>query len=136
MDGMDTLGEQLAERFNITIDQGEAMAAFIAESNTLAAQKAHAEVLGVVIGEFLGARPTDAAVVFWALAFASGLAKRLTDATPATKARELGVTKSLVSSWQSRWQARFSFHDITFSKTPEAKHRMSVAAKGRHRKKL
>ena len=129
----DTEGERLAEQFGVTVAQGDAIAAFVDEACAANTRKVQVEVVGTVLGEFLGAKSTDLAVIFWSLAFSSGLATRLTDAGPAAKAKELGVTKSLISSWQRRWTERFGLLNIVFSKSAESRAKMSESAKRRGR---
>ena len=127
MSELDQAHELLAEQFGVDLGRGRAISEHIDEVQRQTAMKAHAEILGAILGEFLKSRSSDAGVIFWALAYQSGLAKRLTNKNPAQKAKELGVTRALMSHWGSVWKERFKFLDLTYSKNEDARANMSKA---------
>ncbi len=119
--------ELLMERFKLDEDQAISVMLWTKEREHNAARAVQAKVLGTILGRFLGSKTSDAKVLFWALAFQSGLARHLTHHNPHTKAKELGVTRALMSYWQKVWQDDLNLHDVTFAKTEEAREKYRKA---------
>jgi hypothetical protein len=118
---VDAEHEVLMERFGLGEAQAIAVLQWSREREHNATRVMQARVLGVILGKFLGNATNDAKVLFWALAFQSGLAKHLTRHNPHSKAKELGVTRALMSFWQKECQDDLDLNDLTFSKSPEAR---------------
>jgi hypothetical protein len=62
------------------------------------------------------------------------VARHLTGCNAHAKAKELGVTRALMSYWQKVWEDELGLHDLTFSKTEEARSKYREA-RLRHVKK-
>jgi hypothetical protein len=113
--------EELMERFGLQEAQALAVLVWAQKREHDAARSMQAKVLGAILGRFLGEKTADAKVVFWALAFQSGVARHLTRHNPNSKAIELGVTRALMSYWQKEWQKELGLYDLTYAKTDEAR---------------
>jgi hypothetical protein len=127
--------EHLMEQFGLNEGQALEVLAWARAREHDAARSMQAKVLGAILGRFLGERTADAKVVFWALAFQSGVARHLTRHNPYTKATELGVTRALMSHWQKEWQKELGLYDLTYAKTDEARAKYSKARTDYVRKK-
>ena len=118
---IDAEHEEIMERFGLHEGQALGVAAWARKREHDAARSMQAKVLGAILGRFLGEKTADAKVVFWALAFQSGVARHLTRHNPHSKATELGVTRALMSYWQKEWQKELGLYDLTYAKTEEAR---------------
>ena len=126
---IDSAHEILMERFGLDEDQAKALASWANDLEHNAARTMQAKVLGTILGQFLGQKTADANTMFWALAFQSGVARHLTRHNPNSKAKELGVTRALMSYWQKVWEAELGLHDLTYAKTDEAREKYREARK-------
>ncbi len=113
--------EDLMERFGLHEGQALGVLTWARKREHDAARSMQAKVLGAILGRFLGEKTADSKVVFWALAFQSGVARHLTQHNPHSKATELGVTRALMSYWQKEWQKELGLYDLTYAKTEEAR---------------
>ena len=113
--------QRLAEMFDLDEGQAQAVDKYIKAKEHDAARSMQAKVLGTILGRFLGSNTHDAKVVFWSLAFQTGVARQLTRHNPNSKAKELGVTRALMSRWQKIWEDDFAIIDLTYAKTDEAR---------------
>lgn len=127
--------ELLMEQFGLAEGQAYAVCKWAKDREHNATRAMQARVLGTILGRFLGNKTNDAKVLFWALAFQSGLARHLTDKNPHAKAKELGVTRALMSYWQKVWEDDLNLHDLTFAKTDEAREKYRAARVAYVRKK-
>lgn len=127
--------ELLMEQFGLAEAQAYAVCRWARDREHNATRAVQARVLGVILGQFLGNKTNDAKVLFWALAFQSGLARHLTQHNPHSKAKELGVTRALMSYWQKVWEDELGLHDLTFAKTDEAREKYRKARVAYVRKK-
>ena len=59
----------------------------------------------------------------------------MTQHNPHSKAKELGVTRALMSYWQKVWEDELGLHDLTFAKTDEAREKYRAARVAYVRKK-
>jgi hypothetical protein len=132
---MDKEHELLMERFGLREGQALGVAEWARKREHDAARSMQAKVLGAILGRFLGEKTADAKVVFWALAFQSGVARHLTRHNPHSKATELGVTRALMSYWQKEWQKELGLYDLTYAKTEEAREKYREARVAYVRKK-
>lgn len=131
---IDSEHEVLMEQFDLDVEQALALLKWAKEREHAAARTMQAKVLGSILGQFLGEKTADAKVMFWALAFQSGVARHLTSHNPKTKAEQLGVTRALMSYWQKVWESELELHDLTYAKTPEAREKYRAARKAYIRK--
>lgn len=127
--------ELLMEQFGLHEAQALAVTKWARDREHNATRAMQAKVLGTILGRFLGNKTNDAKVLFWALAFQSGLARHLTDKNPHTKSKELGVSRALMSYWQKVWEDDLNLHDLTFAKTEEAREKYRKARVAYVRKK-
>ena len=131
---IDSEHEILMEQFGLHDAQAKAVAMWANQREHMAARSMQAKVLGAILGQFLGEKTADANTMFWALAFQSGVARHLTSHNPNSKAKELGVTRALMSYWQKVWEKELELHDLTYAKTDEARVKYSAARKAFVRK--
>jgi len=131
---IDSEHEVLMELFGVNDAQAKDIATWASCREHNAARSMQAKVLGAILGQFLGEKTADANTMFWALAFQSGVARHLTNHSPNTKAKELGVTRALMSYWQKVWEKELELHDLTYAKTDEAREKYSQARKAYVRK--
>jgi hypothetical protein len=131
---IDSEHEILMEQFGLHDAQAKAVAMWANQREHTAARSMQAKVLGAILGQFLGEKTADANTMFWALAFQSGVARHLTSHNPNSKAKELGVTRALMSYWQKVWEKELELHDLTYAKTDEARVKYSAARKAFVRK--
>jgi hypothetical protein len=126
---IDSEHDILMEQFGLARQQAEAVCMWANQREHDAARTMQAKVLGAILGQFLGQKTADANTMFWALAFQSGVARHLTRHNPNSKAKELGVTRALMSYWQKVWEAELGLHDLTYAKTDEAREKYREARK-------
>lgn len=124
---LDMEHELLMEQFGLAEAQAMSVMRWAKEREHNATRAMQARVLGVILGQFLGNKTNDAKVLFWALAFQSGLARHLTSHNAHSKAKELGVTRALMSYWQKVWEDQLGLHDLTFAKTDAAREKYRAA---------
>lgn len=132
---IDAEHEEVMELFGLCEGQALAVMNWAKAKEHNAARSMQAKVLGTILGRFLGDKTADAKVVFWALAFQSGVARHLTSHNPKTKAEQLGVTRALMSYWQKVWEEDLGIHDLTYAKTDEARAKYRTARVAYVRKK-
>jgi hypothetical protein len=118
---IDSDHERLQEMFDLDERQALGVWNWAQKREHNAARSMQAKVLGAILGRFLGEKTADAKVVFWALAFQSGVARHLTRHNPHSKSTELGVSRALMSYWQKEWQKELGLYDLTYAKTEEAR---------------
>ena len=132
---IDSDHEMIMEQFGLVEAQAKAVLKWASNKEHNAARSMQAKVLGAILGQFLGQKTADASTMFWALAFQSGVARHLTRHNPNSKAKELGVTRALMSYWQKVWEKELDLHDLTYAKTNEARAKYRQARVAYIRKK-
>ena len=113
--------ELLMERFKLNEDQAISVMLWAKDREHNATRAVQARVIGVILAEFLGSTEKDLLPIVWGLAFQSGLAKGLTHKNPSQVSKDIGTSRAIISYHQKIFEDRLGLHDLTFSKTPEAR---------------
>lgn len=119
--------ELLQDEFDLTLGQAQGIAEWGRGMARRALEVSEGHMLTRVLTRLLQNKIKDVRVMLWALAFQTGLARRMVSMSPSQMAAELGVTRALMSHWMGEWESLLGFRDGTYAKSKDARENMRRA---------
>jgi hypothetical protein len=123
----DKVPDWLQEKFDLTPGQADGVAEWARSVVRREVEGSEGRMLTRVILRLLQNQISDLRVLLWALAYQTGVARRMTKLSPSGMARDLCVTRALMSHWMGEWESLLGFRDGTFAKSKEARENMRLA---------
>lgn len=132
----DQMQELLADEFDLSMGQALGVMEWGRAMVRRALEGSEGHMLTRVLTRLLQNKIADVRVMLWALAYQTGVARRMVSMSPSQMAKELGVTRALMSHWMGEWESLLGFRDATYAKSASAREnmrraRMRVVEKGR-----
>jgi hypothetical protein len=119
--------ERLQDEFDLTLGQALGIAEWGRGMVRRALEGSEGHMLTRVLTRLLQNKIADVRVMLWALAFQTGVARRMVSMSPSQMATELGVTRALMSHWMGEWESLLGFRDGTYAKSKDARENMRRA---------
>jgi hypothetical protein len=123
----DTVVGRLQDEFDLTMGQALGIAEWGRGMVRRALEGTEGAMLTRVLTRLLQNKISDIRVMLWALAFQTGVARRMVSMSPSQMAKELGVTRALMSHWMGEWESLLGFRDGTYAKSKDARENMRKA---------
>jgi hypothetical protein len=119
--------DRLQDEFDLTPGQAAGVADWCRGMVRRALEGSEGHMLTRVLTRLLQNKVNDVRVMLWALAYQTGVARRMVPENPSEMAVKLGVTRALMSHWMGEWESLLGFRDGTWAKSKEARANMRAA---------
>jgi hypothetical protein len=119
--------DRLQDEFDLTPGQAAGVADWCRGMVRRALEGSEGHMLTRVLTRLLQNKVNDVRVMLWALAYQTGVARRMVPQNPSEMAKQLGVTRALMSHWMREWESLLGFRDGTWAKSAAARENMRAA---------